>query len=104
MEEQGIGGEFFASSRPAFLHAGGLTPAQRGTVLHRFMQYADYSAAAEDVQKELDRLKRADVVHKNFSSRLEQSANERDAAQKKLSDARRKYNDSFEKNSFRTRP
>ncbi|MDD6062598.1 MAG: helicase-exonuclease AddAB subunit AddA [Oscillospiraceae bacterium] len=56
MEEQGIGGEFFASSRPAFLHAGGLTPAQRGTVLHRFMQYADYSAAAEDVQKELDRL------------------------------------------------
>lgn len=52
-------------------------------------------------QKELDRLKRADVVHKNFSSRLEQSANERDAAQKKLFDARRKYNDSFKPCSFR---
>ena len=52
-------------------------------------------------QKEFDRLKRADVVHKNFSSRLEQSTNERDAAQKKLFEARRGYNDQFKPCSFR---
>lgn len=57
MEALGVGGEFFAASRPAFLSEGGLTPAQRGTVLHRFMQYADYAAAAENVQKELERLR-----------------------------------------------
>ena len=51
-------------------------------------------------QKEFDRLKRADVVHKNFSSRLEQSTNERDAAQKKLFEARRGYNDRFKPCSF----
>lgn len=56
MEQLGVNSDFFASSRPAFMSEGGLTPAQRGTVLHRFMQYADYPAAAEDVRTELERL------------------------------------------------
>lgn len=43
-------------SRPAFLSAGGLTPAERGTALHTFLQYADYARAAEDPQKECGRL------------------------------------------------
>ena len=52
-------------------------------------------------QQEFARLKRADVVHKNFSNRLEQSVNERDAAQRKLFSARREYNDRFKPCSFR---
>ena len=47
---------FFASARPAFLASGGLTPAQRGTTLHRFMQLSDYARAAEDAEAELRRL------------------------------------------------
>jgi ATP-dependent helicase/nuclease subunit A len=47
---------FAASSRPAFLSEKGLTPAERGTALHAFMQFADYKAAAQDPQKELERL------------------------------------------------
>ncbi|WBY64951.1 helicase-exonuclease AddAB subunit AddA [Thermocaproicibacter melissae] len=47
---------FAASSRPAFLSEKGLTPAERGTALHAFMQFADYEAAAQDPQKELERL------------------------------------------------
>ncbi len=47
---------YFASARPAFLASGGLTPAQRGTTLHRFMQLADYTRAAEDAEAELERL------------------------------------------------
>jgi uncharacterized protein YPO0396 len=52
-------------------------------------------------QQELDRLKRADIVHKNFSGRLEQSVKEQDTAQKKLFIARREYTDRFKPCSFR---
>lgn len=52
-------------------------------------------------QQELARLKRADIVHKNFSSRLEQSVKEQDTAQRKLFNARREYTDRFKPCSFR---
>ena len=42
--------------RPAFLSAKGLTPAQRGTATHKFMQFADYALAASDFDAELSRL------------------------------------------------
>ena len=51
-------------------------------------------------QQELDRLKRADIVHKNFSNRLEQSVKEQDTAQRKLFNARREYTDRFKPCSF----
>ncbi len=51
-----IGDEFFASKKPAFISKDNLTPAQRGTATHRFMQYADYSLAGKGVEKELERL------------------------------------------------
>lgn len=44
------------TSRPAFLSAKGLTPAERGTATHKFMQFADNAAAAADVSAEIDRL------------------------------------------------
>lgn len=49
---------FAAVSRPAFLEKTGLTPAQRGTALHAFMQFADFRGAAEAPGKELERLVR----------------------------------------------
>lgn len=52
-------------------------------------------------QQELARLKRADVVHKNFSNRLEQSMNEQDTTRRKLFTARREYTDRFKPCSFR---
>lgn len=52
-------------------------------------------------QQELDRLKRADIVHKNFSNRLEQSVKEQDTAQRKLFNARREYTDRFKPCSLR---
>ncbi len=42
--------------RPSFLQKGGLSAAERGTALHTFMQYADYSAACADVEREITRL------------------------------------------------
>lgn len=54
--ERGINREYFASSRPAFMSSGGLTPAQRGTATHKFMQFSDYAAARANIESELARL------------------------------------------------
>ena len=54
--ERGINREYFASSRPAFMSSGGLTPAQRGTATHKFMQFSDYAAARAGIESELARL------------------------------------------------
>ena len=43
-------------SRPAWLGEQGMTPAERGTALHAFMQFADFAAARRDLEKERDRL------------------------------------------------
>ncbi len=48
--------DYFASSRPAFLSVGGLTPAQKGTAVHRFMQMCDFEKARTDFESEKQRL------------------------------------------------
>ena len=48
--------EYFASSMPQFLSADGLTAAQRGTATHTFMQFADFDAAQQSVEQEIERL------------------------------------------------
>ena len=54
--ERGINREYFASSRPAFMSSGRLTPTQRGTATHNFMQFSNYAAARADIESELARL------------------------------------------------
>lgn len=49
---------FIATARPAFFSETQLSPAERGTALHQFMQYADYAAAADDLPTEVRRLVR----------------------------------------------
>jgi len=48
--------QFATLSRPAFMSSSGLTPAERGTALHAYMQFADYAAAVQNPQAELERL------------------------------------------------
>lgn len=48
--------KFFATARPEFASQQGLTPAQRGSCLHKFMQYANYEKAKENFDDELERL------------------------------------------------
>ena len=47
---------FIARSRPAFLSRSGLTPSERGTAMHAFMQFASYTAAAVSPAEEARRL------------------------------------------------
>ena len=55
--EDNLNLNFFASSRPAFLDKKGLTPAQRGTAMHLFMQFSDYISAKDDLESEIEKLK-----------------------------------------------
>lgn len=56
LNEKAFEWSFFANSRPAFLGKHGLTPAQRGTALHKFMQFCSYEKARENPAAECERL------------------------------------------------
>lgn len=44
------------AARPAFLYKQGLTPAEKGSAMHTYMQFCSYPAAARDADAELERL------------------------------------------------
>lgn len=48
--------EYFASASPSFTFTDHLTPSQRGTATHRFMQYCDFKRAPENIKSEILRL------------------------------------------------
>ncbi len=48
--------KFVATSRPAFFSDTALSPAERGTAMHQFMQFANYTVAADDLEGEIQRL------------------------------------------------
>ncbi|MCM1285626.1 MAG: helicase-exonuclease AddAB subunit AddA [Acetobacter sp.] len=51
------GFEYLTSSKPAFMNKNGLTPAQRGTAMHTFMQFCDYNNSRCDLEREIERLR-----------------------------------------------
>ena len=44
---------------PAFLQPDGLTPAEKGTAKHTYMQNCDYAAARADLEHEIARVQSA---------------------------------------------
>ena len=56
LSHRALARERIASVRPAFLQSGGLSPTERGTAMHTFMQFADLSRAATDPAAEARRL------------------------------------------------
>ena len=48
--------QYAATARPAFLSKQGLTPAERGTALHQYMQFCDYETARTQPERECERL------------------------------------------------
>ena len=56
--------EYFASENPAFLSEGKITPAKKGTLIHKFMEVCDMKNAAENLDGEIERL----ISNKTFSA------------------------------------
>lgn len=50
---------YFAAAEPAFLGKSGLTPAERGTAMHRFAEVCDFENAKTDLEAEILRLQNA---------------------------------------------
>ncbi len=65
--------KYLASENPSFSGTGDLTPAQRGTLTHKFMEICDFNKASEDLSAEIERLvenntftqKEADAINVN---------------------------------------
>ena len=56
VNEERFNPEYFARSVPAFLSSSDLTPADRGTATHRFLQYCDFAACRTAPERERERL------------------------------------------------
>lgn len=50
------GFEYITSSKPSFMNKAGLTPAQRGTAMHCFMQHCSFNDAKSNLDAEIVRL------------------------------------------------
>ena len=62
---------FYFSEKPEFLSKAGLTPAERGTAAHKFMQFANYKAAKADIEAELLRLKEWEFISEAEADAIE---------------------------------
>lgn len=56
LSHEGMSRQHVAAARPDFLQKDGMSAAQKGTALHTFMQFADYTRAAADGAAEARRL------------------------------------------------
>ncbi len=56
LSHEGLSRQHIAAARPDFLQKDGMSAAQKGTALHTFMQFADYTRAAVDSTEEIRRL------------------------------------------------
>lgn len=62
VDRNSVDRDYFALSAPSFLLEGSLSGTQRGIATHTFMQYADYSKAAENPEAEIERLKNMGIL------------------------------------------
>ena len=60
--------------RPAFLSSQGLTAAERGTAMHAFLQFADFSIAAQDPAAEAQRQQEQKLLDPELAQRLDWAA------------------------------
>ncbi|HWP50349.1 MAG TPA: helicase-exonuclease AddAB subunit AddA [Clostridia bacterium] len=64
-------GEFRFAKKPAFTLGSASSGSERGTAVHAFMQYCDYSAAQKDVTAEVARLSNAGILSKRQAELVE---------------------------------
>lgn len=69
LTKQEHSGDSISLMRPSFMMRGGLTPTERGKALHKYMEFANFHAAAEKPEDELERLQES-----GFISEIEASA------------------------------
>ncbi|MCC8073921.1 MAG: helicase-exonuclease AddAB subunit AddA [Clostridiales bacterium] len=71
LDDEDYNFEYLTSTKPAFLNKGGLTPAQRGTAMHTFMQFCDYKNAKENLEDEISKLLEKGFLNKEQCDSLD---------------------------------
>lgn len=66
--------DFFASSKPAFMSKNGMTPGERGTAMHTFMQFCNYVSAKDNLEEEVSRLESNGFISKEQADCLDRKA------------------------------
>lgn len=66
--------KYFASSKPAFMSKGGLTPGQRGTAMHTFMQFCDYNNAKQNIENEINSIKNKGYLSDEEAESIDKNA------------------------------
>ncbi len=66
--------DFFATSKPAFMNKSGLSPSERGTAMHSFMQFCSYNSAKSDLEAEIARLALEGFLTKEQAESLNRNA------------------------------
>jgi ATP-dependent helicase/nuclease subunit A len=62
------------SKRPQILSPEGLSGAEKGTALHKFMQYSDFSAASDNLENEIARLYEWEFISEAEADSLDRNA------------------------------
>ncbi|MGN0474339.1 MAG: PD-(D/E)XK nuclease family protein, partial [Acutalibacteraceae bacterium] len=62
LTKQEHSGDSISLMRPSFMMRGGLTPTERGKALHKYMEFANFRAAAEKPEYELERLQKSGFI------------------------------------------
>ena len=71
LHAQEFSSEYFAKTMPAFMSKGGITPADKGTATHRFLQYCDFSVCITDPESERNRLLRENKLSELFAQNVD---------------------------------
>lgn len=73
LDDMEKGFEYITSSKPSFLNKDGLTPAQRGTAMHTFMQFCSYENSLNDLENEITRLKKLGHINNEQADSLDRN-------------------------------
>lgn len=71
LTKQEHSGDSISLMRPSFMMKGGLTPTERGNALHKYMEFANFKAAAEHPEKELKRLQKFGFLNENEANAVD---------------------------------
>ncbi len=66
--------EYFTSSKPAFMSSGEMTPGEKGTAMHTFMQFCDYDNARNNLENEITRLTERSFITSQQADSLNRNA------------------------------
>ncbi|MGN1080535.1 MAG: helicase-exonuclease AddAB subunit AddA [Acutalibacteraceae bacterium] len=68
---KGSESDYYYTSRPRFMSAKGLTPSERGTAMHMFLEVCDFDLAKKNLEEEISRLANGGFISKKQADSID---------------------------------